>query len=175
MAKNFPPLLIRYLKMYQDNPSSKIFAPLAESYRKIGLIDEAIEICKEGLNIHPDFTGGKVALARAYFDKKLFLNVRSVLSPVLDEIADNLIAQKLFAEASLQLGHFEDALRSYKLLLFYYPQDEEVAQMVEELETAHYESGGLVKKNTRPEKLRKLIKLQQLLNKVQRAQGLILT
>ena len=45
----YPPLLLKYLKTFQDDPrKSRIFAPLAEAYRKIGLVDQAIDICREG-------------------------------------------------------------------------------------------------------------------------------
>ena len=47
---------------------ARIFAPLAEAYRKAGLVDEAIEVAREGLRIHPNFVGGRVALGRALFD-----------------------------------------------------------------------------------------------------------
>ena len=60
--KNFSPMIYDYLKKYQEDPTSRVFAPLAEAYRKAGLIDEAIEIAREGLRVHPNFVGGRVAL-----------------------------------------------------------------------------------------------------------------
>ena len=167
----FPPLLLKYLKIFQENPSSRIFAPLAECYRKIGNSDEAILICKEGLELNPDFVGGKVALARAYDDKKMYSEIRSLLKPVVEVAPDNIVAQKLYADACLQQGYVQDALNSYKMLLYFNPHDQEAAALVEELETQSYENGGLIKGKIalgqRPEKVRKLIKLQNLLNKFQ--------
>ena len=49
MSPKYDPNLEKYLKEYQENPRSRVFAPLAEAYRKSGLIDEAIDICREGL------------------------------------------------------------------------------------------------------------------------------
>ena len=172
MAKEkYPPLLLKYLKMWQDDPKSKSFAPLAESYRKIGLIDEAIDICKEGIQANPDFFGGKVALARAYFDKKMHIQVRDILMPLIDKIPDNLIAQKLFADSCLVLGFIKDALTSYKMLLYFNPNDREAYSIIQELETQIYENGGLVRVDQKPEKFRKLMKLQKMLNKVQQIRG----
>lgn len=170
----YPPLLLKHLKMWQDDPKSKIFAPLAESYRKIGLVDEAIEICKEGLQANPDFLGGKVALARAYFDKKLHVQVRDLLLPIIDQMPDNLIAQKLLADSCLVLGYVKDALNAYKMLLYFNPNDRDAFTIVQELETQMYESGGLLKVEQKPDKLRKLMKLQKMLNKVQQMRGQIL-
>src|SRR4051812_37043809 len=93
------PLLYDYLKKYQEDPTSRIFAPLAEAYRKAGLLDDAIEIAQEGLRMHPNFVGGRVALARALFDKKLFDEVIEELGPLIQDVPDNLVAQRLLAES----------------------------------------------------------------------------
>jgi tetratricopeptide (TPR) repeat protein len=170
-STKYPPLLLKYLKMFQDDPRSKIFAPLAECYRKIGLVDEAIDICNEGLAVNPDFIGGKVALARAYFDKKMHAQVRSTLEPVIDKIPDNLIAQRLLADSCLVLGYVKDALSAYKMLLYFNPNDRDAAGIVQELETQAYEAGGLLRVEQKPDKLRKLMKLQKMLNRVQQIRG----
>ena len=151
--------------MFQDDPSSRIFAPLAECYRKIGLVDQAIDICKEGMIIHPDFTGGKVAMARAYFDKKKYVLVRDLLLPIIDSIPDNLIAQRLLADSCFLLGQSSEALNAYKMLLYFNPNDAEVAELVQDLETKSYQAWGLLKS---PDRMKKLVKLQTLLSKVQR-------
>lgn len=145
MAKSsYHPIIYNYLRKYQEDPGSRVFAPLAEAYRKAGLVDEAIEIAKEGLKIHPQFTSGRVALARALFDKKLYQEVVDELSPMIRDIPDNLVAQRLFAESCLMLGRVAEALGAYKMLLYFSPQDQETAQIVQELEVQSYEKGALV-------------------------------
>src|SRR3954470_6886467 len=101
---NYSPLIYNYLKKYQEDPNSRVFAPLAEAYRKAGLIDEAIEIAREGLRVHPGFVGGRVALARALFDKKSYEEVVKELTPVVRDVPDNLVAQRLLAESCLMQG-----------------------------------------------------------------------
>lgn len=169
--EKYPPLLLKYLKMFQEDPNSRIFAPLAEAYRKIGLADEAIEICLEGLGANPDFVGGKVALARAYADKQLHTKVRDLLLPIIAQIPDNLVAQKLLADSCLTLGYLREALEAYKMLLYFNPSDREVAGIVQELETQSYEGGGLLRMDNKPDKLRKLMVLQKMLSKVQQMRG----
>lgn len=144
------PALYQYLRQYQKDPASRVFAPLAEAYRKAGLIDEAIEIAREGLRIHPRFTGGRVALARALFDKKDYAAVSDELKAVVQDAPDNLAAQKLYAESNLMLGRVAEALSAYKMYLFYHPYDTEIAKMVLELETQSYENGVLVLDSTPP-------------------------
>jgi predicted Zn-dependent protease len=143
-SSKFHPQLYSYLRKYQDDPSSRIFAPLAEAYRKAGLPDEAIDIAREGLKIHPSFMGGRVALARALFDKELYQEVVNELSPIVQDIPDNLVAQRLLAESYLVLGRVAESLSAYKMLLYFSPQDTETAQVVQELEAQAYEKGTLV-------------------------------
>src|SRR5271154_3309130 len=115
------PLIYTYLKKYQEDPGSRIFAPLAEAYRKAGFIDEAIEIAREGLQIHPGFIGGRVALARALFDKHHYENVIEELNHIIKDVPDNLVAQRLLAESYLMLGRVAEALGAYKMLLYFAP------------------------------------------------------
>ncbi|MFL5815426.1 MAG: tetratricopeptide repeat protein [Bdellovibrionia bacterium] len=138
------PQIYEYLKRYQEDPTSRVFAPLAESYRKAGLVDEAIDIAREGLRIHPNFIGGRVALARALFDKKQYSEVIDELGKVVEDVPDNLVAQRLIAESYLMSGRVSEALSAYKMLLYFSPSDEETAKMVQELEAQAYEKGVLV-------------------------------
>lgn len=178
------PIIYSYLKRYQQNPRSRIFAPLAEAYRKSGLIEEAIEIAREGLQYHPRFIGGRVALARALFDKKDFQGVIEELRDIVQEVPDNLIAQRLYAESCLVIGRVADALTAYKLILYFHPQDQEVAQLVFELEAQSYNLGRLVLENEPSEEapakklitqplsrhlwMKKIEKLQSYLQRIER-------
>ncbi|MDR3608019.1 MAG: hypothetical protein P4M08_11645 [Oligoflexia bacterium] len=152
MAKNptTHPQIYDYLRRYQEDPTSRVFAPLAEAYRKSGLIDEAIEIAREGLAIHPGFIGGRVALARALFDKKNYQEVADELAPVVRDVPDNLVAQRLIAESYLMLGRVAEALSAYKMLLYFSPSDPETAKLVQELEEQAYERGTLVLRSDPP-------------------------
>jgi tetratricopeptide (TPR) repeat protein len=140
----YHPMIYSYLKRYQEDPTSRIFAPLAEAYRKAGLLDEALEVVRDGLRIHPTFMSGRVALARVLFDKMLYLDVVNELMPIVQDIPDNLVAQRLLAESCLVLGRLAEALSAYKMLLYFSPQDNETAQIVQELEAQAYEKGALV-------------------------------
>lgn len=143
-GKNVPPILYDYLRRYQEDPTSRVFAPLAEAYRKAGLVDEALDIAREGLKFHPHFSGGKVALARALFDKKNYVEVIEQLRSVVQDSPDNLVAQRLMAESCLMVGQVAEALTAYKMLLYFHPSDLETAAMVQELESQAYAQGGVV-------------------------------
>ena len=134
MSPKYDPNLEKYLKEYQENPRSRVFAPLAEAYRKSGLIDEAIEICREGLEYHPNFTSGIVALARCYFDKALYTATIKELEKVVSEVPDNYLAQKLLAQSYSMVGDKNNCLKTYKAVLFLNPKDEEAKKIIADME-----------------------------------------
>jgi predicted Zn-dependent protease len=146
----YHPIIYTYLKRYQEDPGSRVFAPLAEAYRKAGLVDEAIEIAREGLKGHPHFVGGRVALARALFDKHQYADVIREVEPIVQDVPDNLVAQRLMAESCLMLGRVAEALGAYKMLLYFNAEDRETAQIVSELEAQAYEKGALVLRTDPP-------------------------
>ncbi len=166
------PLIYEYLKKFQEDPTSRVFAPLTEAYRKAGLVDEAIQVAREGLEHHPRFMGGRVALARALFDKKRYEEVIAELSPIVQDVPDNLVAQRLLADSYLSQGRLAEALSSYKVLLFFAPQDLEAARMVQELEVQAYENGTLVLRSDvgsqQMSRIERIECLQELLQKVER-------
>ena len=64
------PKIEDYHKKLSKDPDSLIFLPLAEEYRKIGMIEEAIFYLEEGLKKNPGYTLAKTTLARVLFRRK---------------------------------------------------------------------------------------------------------
>lgn len=116
------------------DPGSKVFAPLAEAYRSLGMVDKALEILRQGIATHPDYLMGKIALANCYMDKGEWANAYTTLRPYVVGNRENIKLQLLFAQAAYEIKHFEDALESYKYLLFFNPRDKQSAERVRELE-----------------------------------------
>ena len=77
--ENQPPHFRDLLRRYQEDPTSRVFAPLADLYRQMGRYEEAVELCLQGLNHHPQFQAGRVTLARCYFDEKRYSEARDAL------------------------------------------------------------------------------------------------
>ena len=133
MTDQFHPMLGVYLKQYQENPSSRIFAPLAELYRKSGMPEDAIAICREGLHLYPNFSAARVCLTRALFDLQRYAEVVSELEMIAKDIPENIVAQRLLAESYLMLGRIPEALLAYKMVLYLAPMDVDVAEIVREI------------------------------------------
>lgn len=120
--------------MYKKNPRSKVFAPLAESFRKLGMFDDAFKILKDGIRHHPNYTLGYIVLAHCYFDQGKFELTYNTLRPIVGQNADNISLQKVFANSCIHLGHLEEALDTYKYLLFMNPRDKFFGEQVKKLE-----------------------------------------
>lgn len=132
--KNHSSLLSKYSLLYEKNPRSRVFAPLAETYRKLGMMDEALNILKNGIKNHPSYTLGYVVLAQCYVDLQKYELAYDAVKPFVNQNLENLSLQKLFAVTCLNLGLLEEALNTYKHLLLLNPKDEDVAEKVKMLE-----------------------------------------
>jgi tetratricopeptide (TPR) repeat protein len=128
------PIIQKYQKTLVENPDSRVFAPLAESYRRLSLHDRAFEVLKEGIKRNPDYVLGYLVLASCYADKDEHQLVYTTLRPLVHNNRDNLRLQKLFAQSCLKLQHIDEALETYKYLLFMNPKDTEIAERVKELD-----------------------------------------
>lgn len=125
------------IKKYEDtlagDPGSCCFAPLAELYRKQGLLDEAITVAKRGCEIHPDYVGGYMALGRAYLGKGMKDESRAALEKVVGITPDNLLAQKLLSQIYLEQGDTAAAERALRLILSQTPGDIESWTLLDSL------------------------------------------
>lgn len=134
VKKNQSALLAKYFGMYKKNPRSKVFAPLAESFRRLGMLDDAYKILKEGLRHNPQYTLGYIVLANCYYDQEKYELTYNTLRPIIGQNADNISLQKVFALSCLHLGYLDEALETYKYLLFMNPKDRFFAEQVKKLE-----------------------------------------
>jgi tetratricopeptide (TPR) repeat protein len=134
LAEINPEFIERYRAEYLRNPQSRIFAPLAEAYRKIGRLDEAHRICVRGVLANPDFAGGRVVFARVLMDVKQNEEALEQLQAAAKGSPDNILAYQLMAELLLQLRRPKEALEAFKMVLFLNPNDERARESVRKWE-----------------------------------------
>ncbi len=118
----------RYRAMIVKDPSSRVFAALAELYRKAGMLDEAVRLCLNGTKAHPKYMSGRVALARAYFDKGMVKEAKEEVLTVVSITPDNILANKILGEILLLEGDAAGAGESFKTVLALSPDDAEAKQ-----------------------------------------------
>lgn len=129
-----------FKKMLEDDPSSKAFAPLAEGYRKMGMLEKALQVALDGVSINPHFNSGKVALAKVLIDLKRLKSAEEILKEVCAKDFDNLLAHRLLGEVYINSGRLELALESFKSALLANPMDKISTAMVSKLESVSSKS-----------------------------------
>ncbi|MBX7231140.1 MAG: tetratricopeptide repeat protein [Bdellovibrionales bacterium] len=130
-----PVLVEKYQLMLQADPSAKVFAPLAEAYRKMGLVEEGLQLCLRGIDFHPDFASGRVALGRLYLQKNNLDLAVEQLQKAVDLAPENLLAQSLLGETLLKLRRPKEALQAFKMLLLLNPLDQKAQRTVRKMES----------------------------------------
>lgn len=130
--------LTNLLREYQDDPRSRVFAKLADEYRKQGLIAQALEIIDEGLEFHPGFSAGLLVQAQCYFDKRRYADCLKILGKMLRDNSQNYRAERLRSDVYLRLGQRRAAIESLERVLEMVPQDSEVRKHLEELENLEF-------------------------------------
>ncbi len=134
MNQDMSSFVERYQLIFEKDPDSKVFAPLAEAYRRMGLLDEAIDLAEKGIKKHPHFSSGRVALGKCYAQKNMHEKAIENLKVAVDLSPENILAQQLLAESYLKLNLMDKALQAYKMILFLNPNDTKAAGIVKKLE-----------------------------------------
>ncbi|MFN3395810.1 MAG: tetratricopeptide repeat protein [Thermodesulfovibrionales bacterium] len=118
----------------EKDPNSRLFLPLAEEYRKAGMLDEAISVLLRGLERHPGYTSARVALGKIYLEKKMVEDARREFEKVIAAIPDNLFAHKKLAEIYRDIGEIDRAIAEYKAVLEINPLDEDAKSFIKGVE-----------------------------------------
>ena len=100
----------RYQILLERDPTSKLFAPLAEAYRKLKLYKQATELCIRGIEHNPTFAPGYISYARVLMEEKKTQEARDQLLIACNHSNENLLAHELLAECELKLKQPKRAL-----------------------------------------------------------------
>lgn len=125
----------KYQEIYNRDSDSKIFAPLAEAYRKSGKLEQAYQIAKKGIDIHSEFASGLVTFARILIDMDRSLDAIPYLKSATEMSPDNFLAHKLLGETYIKLKDLSKALQVFKMALYLDPMDAFAKKMVKKLES----------------------------------------
>ncbi len=125
-----------YLRKYELSPRSRVFAPLADLYRKAGRLEEALEILQAGLADHPEYVSALVILGRCRLDGGEPAAAREAFARVLGLDPDNLVALKQSADLALAAGECEHAAALLARVVELDPTDEGAEHRLAELRGA---------------------------------------
>jgi tetratricopeptide (TPR) repeat protein len=118
----------------QKDPASIAFAQLAEECRRAAQFDEAVEVCRAGLAIHPGYLSARVTLGRALVELNRLDEGQTELELVLHNAPENLAAIRGLAEIHHRRGSLGEALTQYRAALALARNDPDLQQTVSELE-----------------------------------------
>lgn len=121
------------LKQFAENPR-RVFARLANEYRKRGELDTAIEICRAHVPLQPTYISGYIVLGQALYETGQLDEARSTFETALGLDPENLIGLRQLGDIARAKGDVSGALGWYKRLLEVDPQNEEVEALLRELE-----------------------------------------
>ena len=88
----------------ERDPASIAFASLAEELRRTGDHDEAVRICRAGLEHHPTYLSARVTLGRALLELQRYPEARTELEYVIHAAPDNLLALKCMSDLQARAG-----------------------------------------------------------------------
>ncbi len=120
-------------RQFNENPR-RVFARLANEYRKSGNLDGAIALCREHVPKHPGYISGHIVLGQALFESGAIEEARLSFEAALQLDPENLIALRHLGDIARQSGDIHEASSWYRRLLEVDPQNEEVAARLSSLD-----------------------------------------
>ena len=135
------------------DPNSRLFVPLADEYRKTGMLDEAISVLLNGLSRQPGYMSARVSLGKVYLEKKMIAEAKEEFEKVISAIPDNLFAHKKLAEIYRDSGDKDRAKGEYRIVLKLNPVDEDAMSNLETLQSKHVIKESAVAPEPGPEEL----------------------
>lgn len=125
---------IRDLERRLDLDSgSRLFVSLADEYRKVGRVKDALSALQKGLLAHPGYVAAQVALGRVYLEANQATDAIATFTKVLVADPANLVAAKSLAEIHLGRNDNLEALKKFKLYRAI-SGDRKVDEMIAKLE-----------------------------------------
>jgi tetratricopeptide (TPR) repeat protein len=123
--------VLSYENRIAENPHSMVFARLADSYRKRGDIQQAIEVCSKGLTNHPDSITGRIILGRCYLEQEKTDDAVNEFISVIEYDRRNQVAVKMLADSFARQGLKDKAGDLYAYLSLMDPSNSSIVNLTE--------------------------------------------
>lgn len=98
------------------------------------MCQEAVEVCRSGLGVHPGYVSARVTLGRALIGLHQYEPAQQELEQVLRTAPENLAAIRGLADALNHLGRTQDAVVQYRAALTLARHDPDLEQTIADLE-----------------------------------------
>lgn len=134
MSASFPSLE-KLEKICSKNPTSILFARLAEGFLEHGQVKRATEICRQGLRYRPSYVAGHVVMGKCHLAVGHFEEARQEFQKVLQLDADHPAALWHLGQIDLKLGWEDLALRHFELALVLDPFNDQLQEQIAKLKS----------------------------------------
>lgn len=134
MSDGFPDRVTQLKARWQADPTSRIFLQLAEEYRHLGRLRDALEVLDAGLREHPGYLSALVARGRCLLELGEAEAAREVLERVVHQDVTQMVASKLLVRAYLELGDAEHARQRLDLYCLLNDGDPEIEDLKRRVE-----------------------------------------
>jgi Flp pilus assembly protein TadD len=109
------PAIVSAIRRYEErlarDPTSLLFAQLADLYRKVGRSREAVALCREGLARYPHYTTARLILAKACVADGDFEQALGELHAILELSPKDVQCHRLAAEVYRLRGDIDAAVK----------------------------------------------------------------
>ena len=134
MSHNGPENLKSLQVLLQQNPDSLTFARVADALRRNGRLEEAIQVCEEGVRRHPNYVTGHMVLGKCYLEKKLYDQAEKEFKRVLLYDPKYIAAHRHYGDLMKEIGWDNTYEMSYRKIFKIDPLDDNVRTIVETLD-----------------------------------------
>src|SRR5437763_707509 len=114
-------------KKFDENPR-RYFAPLANEYRKVGDLEQAIFICQAYLPQQPGHMSGHIVYAQTLFEMGRHDEAKDAFEAALALDPENLIALRHLGDIAKMSGDLGLARGWYERVLEADPRNEEIVE-----------------------------------------------
>ena len=118
------------------DPKSPDFLVLVNRYRRAGLYEEALEVCREGLKHRPDYLSARVALGMILIESGSADEAQTELEAVLEAAPANLLSRRALANLYRVSGNPDKARKEFEEVLWLAPGDTEALEALGSLAEA---------------------------------------
>jgi tetratricopeptide (TPR) repeat protein len=125
------------LKQRFDENPRRYFAPLANEFRKVGDLEQAILICEAYLPQQPGHMSGHIVYGQALFESNRLDEALGVFQTALSLDPENLIALRHLGDIAARQGDPGSARRWYERVLEADPRNEEIQGLIGALGDDH--------------------------------------
>ena len=132
--KLISPEITRLTGLLNENPRSRLFVPLAEAYRLSGMVDEAISVLSNGIEVHETFVAARLMLGKIYLEKEALPEAKMQFEHVVAISPSNILSLKGLAKVLEKEGLIQEAKEPYESILQIDPTDKDAGEFLEGLD-----------------------------------------